>query len=369
MDGLRKRGESWIIDKIVHGERIYETLGKITEREAEKIASQRFAQAMQGEYFPTSKLRKYTVSDCLSDYWVEHLQFKKYGQTFKYLLTTIDNRLGRALVASLKKSDIEAYKRLRREDTNKRGEAISWRTVEAELKLLSAAINHAVDNERHPANKISRFCRVPKETRIPVVLDNGTGSGDDIAKILAAAPVQFLPLIRVIAGTGMRPSEVFAMRSSWIKQLTTDRWAIEIPADSEKTATARLVPVSADLRPILSRAIEFSKQGGLLFPTRSGKPRKHFGTQWGRIATQAGLGRELTLYALRRTRISIWDAIDSEACRVAVGHAARDVHSRNYVRVGIDRLFRLVESDYLRDICVDESRKTGELSKKRVLMH
>jgi hypothetical protein len=106
----------------------------------------------------------------------------------------------------------------------------------------------------------------------------------------------------------------------------------------------------------------FRKNAGLVFPsTRTGKERlgiqkafksaihragKRFDEASGKwIKTENGVtldGLELHVYAMRRTRISIWDPIDSDACRFAVGHVGRDVHSRHYLKITTERLFKLV---------------------------
>ncbi|MFH0920710.1 MAG: hypothetical protein V1913_10140, partial [Fibrobacterota bacterium] len=56
-------------------------------------------------------------------------------------------------------------------------------------------------------------------------------------------------------------------------------------------------------------------------------------------------GRGLTPYALRRTRLTRWNVIDPVAAMAAAGHEPNsNIHYKNYVNVGKDRLHALVSN-------------------------
>jgi hypothetical protein len=59
-------------------------------------------------------------------------------------------------------------------------------------------------------------------------------------------------------------------------------------------------------------------------------------------------GEKYTPYALRRTRLSVWDGIDENASRYAGGHRLlrKDAHNDHYIRFPLSRLFRLVGLEY-----------------------
>jgi integrase len=89
--------------------------------------------------------------------------------------------------------------------------------------------------------------------------------------------------------------------------------------------------------------------GGVVFPAqrRASGVRGNIENAFRSALCRCGLsGLGISPYALRRTRITIWDAVDSNACRYAVGHVAREVHLRHYVRIPPERLFRLVGLDF-----------------------
>ena len=63
--------------------------------------------------------------------------------------------------------------------------------------------------------------------------------------------------------------------------------------------------------------------------------------------TRSGLtSKGISPYAFRRTRLTIWDNIDSNASKYASGHKFKEVHGKNYVKIPHKRLFKLVGLDY-----------------------
>jgi integrase len=74
----------------------------------------------------------------------------------------------------------------------------------------------------------------------------------------------------------------------------------------------------------------------------------------------AGLdGLGITPHALRRTRATIWESIDPDACRFALGHSAGDVHTRHYVKMTTERLLGLVGLEYKRLSLWEGGKKLG----------
>jgi integrase len=71
--------------------------------------------------------------------------------------------------------------------------------------------------------------------------------------------------------------------------------------------------------------------------------RDNIKTAWNTAIKRAGLqNMNLTPYCLRRTRLSIWDQIDSDCSRYCGGHVPSDVHSLHYVKYTNSRIFKLV---------------------------
>jgi len=142
----------------------------------------------------------------------------------------------------------------------------------------------------------------------------------------------------------MRPGECFQIRWNRLTMKGKNRYTITIPADIDKTGYEHNVPISMRLLELF-RAIGIKSDDSLIFPSPKNPnvPRKSIKEAFDKALHQCGLyGKGVTPYALRRTRITIWDAIDSNAARHAAGHVPKDVHVKHYVKMSPERLFRLV---------------------------
>ena len=82
----------------------------------------------------------------------------------------------------------------------------------------------------------------------------------EVRRLLAAAKDSFKPVIALQAFAGLRSAEV--MRLDW-RDVKLTRGHIELGADKTKTASRRLVPISANLREWLA---EHAKKTGQVFP-------------------------------------------------------------------------------------------------------
>jgi integrase len=82
----------------------------------------------------------------------------------------------------------------------------------------------------------------------------------EVRRLLAAAKDSFKPVIALQAFAGLRSAEV--MRLDW-RDVKLSRGHIELGADKTKTASRRLVPISANLRDWLA---EHAKKTGQVFP-------------------------------------------------------------------------------------------------------
>jgi integrase len=227
--GIFRRGKSVFIDFVVHGTRIYENLGPVSVQAARAIMSKLATEAAEGRYGMRSANRSLTVRDVLNCYWEEHLRHLKSGKNARFLLSSLDNRIGGQLVSALKKPDLVEYQRARARDLNRSGGRISPRTVQAEMQMFNLALNHAVDTERLQVNHLSRFCRVEIPEPKKVVLDEGFENGPQWQGLYNGATDHLKPILLTLYETGMRLGEVLAMRREWWVEVDTGLWVIEIP--------------------------------------------------------------------------------------------------------------------------------------------
>ncbi len=137
------------------------------------------------------------------------------------------------------------------------------------------------------------------------------------------------------------------MQWKWLQEKSTDRWIINIPSYVDKTKHEHDVPVSLKLLSMFKeRGIK--NDNSLIFPApRKGGVRSDIESAFTNALIRCGLNNKgISPYALRRTRITLWDAIDSNSCRYACGHKPKDIHLRHYVKISHERLFKLVGLDF-----------------------
>jgi integrase len=119
------------------------------------------------------------------------------------------------------------------------------------------AAPRSVKNFRDTANSLFKFAEArgyiakgenPVTATQKVATRNGTPitiyTPTELHRLIAAAPEWFQPVIALQAFAGLRSAE--AMRLDW-RDVKLERGHIELGADKSKTATRRLVPISANL--------------------------------------------------------------------------------------------------------------------------
>lgn len=364
LNGLRIVSGKYLIDKVYKGQRIYKRLGfvdemtildamAILEDELHKIDLGKTCDEVTEERSLTI-----TVREALNYLWEKRLKFKSYANDIKPNLSALSSRIGNRTVASLVRSDFEQYIRERSLDKKRNGSkgCISPRTVQKELQNLSMAINLLVSDGILEINKIRDFIKVPQIRPSKTVLDDGFENGPQWQALYEAMSDSIKPILLCLYETGMRPKECFNMRKHWLIQKNEECWVIKVPAIDtvdgeivfkEKTKNEHLIPVSPTLLSILKKQ-GIDNSTDLFFPApRKKGPRSDIDTAFSNAVKKAGLvGKGITPYTLRRTRLTIFDAVDSAAGMHAGGHVAKDIHYRHYVNISLERLFRLVGLEY-----------------------
>ena len=396
----RARDGRFVLDRVIHGQRLFVRLPQGTDgKTAGKIAEKLIGEAISGRYIPESqKPCSLTVRELLYAYWEQHLinASRGYRETRKYHFDRIEAFFGNLIVPPtpvsfghidanvLTASHINRYIQKRTRDR------INPTTIRDEIKVLSQAINFCMASSEtvrisHDPIKGHLNPTEPKPSKI--VLDEGDDNGPEWQAIYSQCSEKIKPLVLCLYETGMRPEEVFSMRREWWSECAEDRWVIEIPKEEEKTAKERRVPVSlrllSTMKPILQSlgptqlvfpspsTGEIRKNGWAAFPNAVERVRKMSedasrfqcfeefeswasGVGWDSEKVNLGWhlkgfkGEKYTPYALRRTRLSVWDGIDENASRYAGGHRLlrKDAHNDHYIRFPLSRLFRLVGLEY-----------------------
>ena len=125
----------------------------------------------------------------------------------------------------------------------------NYRTVLHTLFKHGAARSHCHDN---PVENVERV-KVPNGGKIQIFTPL------EIARLLAAAPAEFLPCIALGAFAGLRAAEIG--RFKW-QDIDLAGGFIHVSADNAKTASRRLVPIQSNLAQWLA---PYAQQSGLIW--------------------------------------------------------------------------------------------------------
>jgi len=403
--GLRCIDRRYVFDRVVNGIRIYHRFVDGTDgKTAELWVSKKISEVVSHKYIPESKSCSLTVRQILNAYWEEHLSgiSSKYKETRKYHLDRIDDFFGPLTIPALPPlhgqvssgiltaAHVERYIKMRSQDKNKSGSNISPSTIQDEINILIQAINHCMGRSalvRITYNPVKGYIRPEQKDPLKIVLDEGMEGGPEWRAIFAKCSEVVKPLVLTLYETGMRPIEVFSMRRNWWAECSPDKWIIEFPPEfAEKTLKERRIPVSLTLLGVMRSRLQNMESDDLFFSSpRTGAIRTNHWqgfenavkrvqemvknasrfsefTAFDTWALSEGwnsddillawdakgfTGTGVTPYALRRTRLSAWDAIDENASRYVSGHVSKkDSHNSHYIRFPLNRLFKLVGLEY-----------------------
>lgn len=208
---------------------------------------------------------------------------------------------------------------------------LSPRTRNGNLQKLKQALNHAVDAGLLDANPLARVKGLRFDNRRMRVLDM-----DELIALVNAARGDVRDIVLVLALTGLRPSNVFALRKDEMHGDT-----IQIPPDKMKNGRWGVIPVSAFVADLLR-----NRSGShYVFPSPK-DPTQPYGsikTAWGRLVRVTGCD-ELQVYDLRHfyaSQLAKLGATEQQTGRLLC-HVGQSVTSR-YVHHDIDDLRPFVE--------------------------
>lgn len=258
-------------------------------------------------------------------------------------VTTADLRALRAARVAASQARCAATKRR----DAKGGEAGANRLMQRVRHLFTWAIEHDYVTEspfrRGHATivKANRDAETPRDRRL---------TGDEEARLLAAASPSLYALIVAALTTGCRKGELLSMRWSQIRE--TPKPEIRLSASNTKTDKPRTVPLTAKLRVVLS----MRKTGpdgqdhgpdAFVFGNEVGEEVKNIKTAWEATCRRAGI-TGLHFHDLRREAGSHWHEAGVPLVQIQawLGHS-NIVQTSTYLAVslaGTDEALRLVEA-------------------------
>ena len=249
-DGQRERGDWWIRWSCPHGHLHRARVGpkSLAQREVERHRFERPCPTRAPK--PTAFL----LADVIGDYLAEAETYKRsYRDDARYGRMWTE-RFGARLLEELTPAELERVK-------TERVQLVEPATVNRELAFLKHVYNVAIRDsktERNPVSKI-KLLREPSG-RVRYLTD------EEEARLMAALPTDAeRQRVTVLLQTGLRKSEFLGLR--W-KDADLRAGVLTVPRS--KNGETRHVPMTSDVRNILSRLPRPLDGSALVFPNTVG---------------------------------------------------------------------------------------------------
>lgn len=253
------------------------------------------------------------ITECLGTYWTEHGQHQRSADFIWGKLSIIDRLLDTKIkMADLTNSDLLDFR------ARRKGEGIGQSTINRDLAILKAAINHAVDlhAQKAPAIAWRKLRYGESEYRIRFL------SIDEFEALTEAADEDMAFAIMAAVTTGLRKTSMIDIK--W-HQVDLAGRSITIPKGKGKRP--HIVRIT---EPLLSDLLRRRKRSGFVFT------RTNFRKRWEAARSAAGI-EDIRWHDLRHTfgswgrqggadLLDLKEALDHSSVAVTMRYAHIDPH-------------------------------------------
>lgn len=290
-DGLYRRGGkggTWWLDFTHKGTRHVLRIGKgISRSVAAEIASVQRARILRGEAGIGRKRLDVSFDEAAQRFtaWMHAEKRASTVRGYTQCLAHLAAAFGGKRLSQLTPWLLEQYRKARTDA----GAPIR---VNRELAVLKTLFNKALAWKLYEGDNPVRAVRFRKEprTRLRIL------EPEEEARLLAAAADPLRTLLLVGLHTGLRRSELFALR--WA-DVDLERGQVTVQAAYAKNGRTRTVPLNRVVRDALAR-LRASATGDHVFPGRRGALRSSIRTAFARACQRAQV-HGVTLHTLRHT--------------------------------------------------------------------
>jgi integrase len=257
---------------------------------------------------------------------------RKYGYSLRHILPII----GDLYVHTITRADVEGYVALRKAESGVKG----GNTVLNELRLIRTIAKDTVAEGYAPSDWAARI-KPPKVRKYSKERPNRF-TPSQAAKVLAAIPKAWQPIVMLMVSTGLRWGEASALHwadvDTKIGEATikygNDRGTL---VDVKTTSSYRTVPIEPDVL----RMLGLKRSSGLVFPVtrgpRAGKLNAGYPlvNMLKRICKKVGVPY-VTPHGLRRTFNNLGRTITGKDILKAMSGHATDVMVEHYSHVELE---------------------------------
>jgi integrase len=335
-----KRGDTYYYEFVFNQKRYRESTHQGNQNVARTMESARRTALAKGEVGIKDKVAAPTLRE-FSDRFIKQIEMDCaskpqtidfYRKKLKWLL---NSKLADMRLDEIQTTDVESYKRLRRQSVSTHKKPISPATVNRELSTLRRLLRMA-----HEWRELDRLPRVK--------LLRGEGSREFVLsvdiepKYLEALPAAMRDIAAVLIDTGLRVGE--ALKLEWgAVNLRQSPGSITVRAADSKNSKARTVSLTPRAHKILNGRRERS---GLVFRKDDGSPLYHtwLDQQHAAVRTAMKLPEEFVLHSLRHTFGTRLGEAGADAFTIMklMGHSTVTV-SQKYVHPTSDAMKAAIE--------------------------
>lgn len=318
-------------------------LGKVTADQARKRAEGYRAEVNKGGD-PAQEKQEDRKAETVGQILELYLQSDKFAGkadiTQKYDRARVERHLmpllGNVIAKKLTRGNVQTAFRHIKEGRTANDEKLGFRArsivkggegaARGAIRLLRSALSWAVDDEKLLAENPAKGVNIGRDGRRRAILD-GFQQYEALFRTLDAMEQQqrirrpVADVIRLIALTGARKSEIAAMRWGYVD---LKRGLIRIPPDAHKTGNAtgeeREIALPAAARAIIA-AQPKGKASDLVFPSTTGGVMS-LNKIWRQIRAEAGLPDDIGLHGLRHSYATTMAMQGAQAADImaALGH-------------------------------------------------
>lgn len=335
--GLRKRGQYWHVEKIVAGQRLYESTGETELEQAERYLAKRIREirhvAVYGERVPRT-------FDQAAARYVEEYSHKRSLDRDIATLKVVMPYIGNLMLEQVHGGTLEGFLR------DRKAAGIRAGTLTRDLAIVRRVLNLSARAWRDEQGRPWLETAPPL---MPVVEGKARKprpiTQDEQVRLLQALPGYLAEMAEFALHTGLRDQELCGLR--W-----EDEWRIHgldasvfvIREEAAKNGRERIVPLNVVARRIIESRRR-AKGGAYVFirPDSTKRLARMMGKAWRKAREEAGLS-DVRVHDLRHTfgmRLRAED-VGLEDRQDLLGHHAGRI-TTHYSRVQIARLIVCVE--------------------------
>lgn len=283
---LWQRGEVWwIAFKDPHGRRIRKSTESIHKTEAKEILDKIKTTIREGKYFELRNKQEVQFRDLLKRVHEHEVarQRKSYRTHFVWYSKPLASFFSDKLLSEITPKLVEEYQ-IHRLETPYRGRTLSKATVNRSLSVLRKVFNLAIRWGLCTENPVTRCEFLPEPPGRVRHL-----SPSEQEALLANCTGHLRDVVLVALQTGMRKGELVGNLTEPVGLVRGD-FDLDnsrIRLTRTKNNKARTIPMTAEVRAILTRLAVGRKDDEPVFRKRNGKPYRGIGTAFTKALADA----------------------------------------------------------------------------------